>query len=320
MKNNIMSTMTSSLNRFGFQIKKASPEILIVAGVIGTVASAVMACRASTKVHEVLDETKETIDVIHKTAEEAKENPEKAEVYSEKDYKKDLAIAYGHTAVKLVKLYAPSVTLGALSLGCVLTSNNILRQRNAALAAAYTAVDKSFKDYRNNVVERFGKEMDRELRYNIKAKELDETVVDENGNEQVVKKTVNVVNIDDASGYARYFDKRSSHYEDNPEYNMMFLKAQERYANDLLRSKRYLFLNDVYEMLDIPRSEEGQCVGWIYDEENPVGDNYVDFGIFNAHREINRDFVNGYEPVILLDFNVDGNIMKRFRNVDRRRK
>ena len=62
-------------------------------------------------------------------------------------------------------------------------------------------------------------------------------------------------------------------------------------------------------MLGIPRTQAGQIVGWIYDEKHPIGDNKVDFGIYNTYNEANRNFVNGYERTILLDFNVDGNIL-----------
>ena len=89
----------------------------------------------------------------------------------------------------------------------------------------------------------------------------------------------------------------------------MFLKDQQRYANDILKSKGHLFLNEVYDMLSIPRTKAGQVVGWIYDEKHPVGDNFVDFGIYDIYNERARDFVNGYERTILLDFNVDGNIL-----------
>lgn len=317
MKNSkLMNSLTKSVNKVGFQLKKYSPEILVVAGGVGIVVSTVMACKATLKVNEVTDETKKNIEKIHEATE--KGCTEVGEDYSVEDSKKDLAVVYAQTGMKLAKLYAPAVALGTLSLGCVLTSNNILRKRNVALAAAYATIDKSFKEYRGRVVERFGEEVDRQLKYNIKAKEVEEKVVDEKtGEEKTVKKTIEVTGIDGYSDYARFFDSASKYWEETPEYNLMFLRAEERYANDLLRSKGYLFLNDVYEMLGIPRSEAGQSVGWIYDEENPVGDNYVDFGIYELHREANRDFVNGYEPVILLDFNVDGNIMKRFQHVAR---
>ena len=225
------------------------------------------------------------------------------------DAKKDLAITYVQTGVKLVKLYAPSVALGVLSITSILASNNILRKRNVALAAAYATVDKSFKEYRNRVIERFGETVDRELKYNIKAKKIEEVVKDEEtGKEKKVKKTIEIGDPNTYSDYARFFDDGCKGWEKDSEYNLMFLRAQQQYANDLLRSRGHLFLNEVYDMLGIPRTKAGQVVGWVYNKDNPVGDNYVDFGLYDINREVVRNFVNGYERTILLDFNVDGNI------------
>ena len=303
MKNsNLMTTVSSTFNKAAFQIKKHSPEILIVAGVVGTVASAVMACKATTKVSTILEQSKEDIDTIHACV--VDENL--PEPYTEEDSKKDLAIVYVQTGVKLAKLYAPSVALGVLSMGAILTSNNILRKRNVALAAAYATVDKGFKEYRNRVVERFGDEVDRELRYNLKAKKIEEIVVDEEtGKEKKVKKTVNVVDADGYSMYARFFDVGNPNWEKDSDYNFMFLKSQQSYWNDKLRIKKRVFLNEVYESLGIEPSKEGQIVGWTYDGN---GDNYIDFGIYEYHREVVRDFIDGHERTILLDFNVDGNV------------
>lgn len=276
----------------------------MVAGVIGTVASAVMACRATTKVSGIIDNAKEEIEKVHTVM----EDESYADKYSEEDSKKDLTIIYAQTGLKIAKLYAPSVILGILSLGGIVASNNILRKRNVALAAAYATIDNSFKDYRKRVVERFGEEVDKQLKYNIKAKQVEETVVDDNGKEKKVKTTVNVVNPDEISDYARFFDEASPYWEKDPEFNLMFLKSQEKYANDLLKAQGYLFLNDVYKSLGLEPTKAGQVVGWIYDPENPDIDNYVDFGIYDVSNERKRAFVNGYERNILLDFNVDGNI------------
>ena len=301
-----MSKLTRTLNRVGLKLKKHSPEILVVTGVVGTVASAVMACKATTKIDEVLAETKNNV-------EKTKDYVEKkgfSEKYTEEDYKKDLTIFYAKGGLELVKLYAPSVALGALSITAILSGHNVLRKRNVALAAAYATVEKGFKEYRGRVVERFGEELDRELKYNIKAKEVEETTVDEKtGEEKVTKKTVNVADPNNYSTYARFFDDGCTGWTKDPEYNLMFLKNQQRYANDLLKSRGHLFLNEVYDMLGIPRTKAGQVVGWIYDEEYPNGDNFVDFGIYDLYNEKARDFVNGYEKTILLDFNVDGDIM-----------
>lgn len=306
MKTELMNKVSRTFHKAGFQLKKHSPEILAAAGVVGTVTSAVMACKATTKLSGILDKAKEDIETIH----EAEQHPENlAEEYTPEDAKKDLAIVYVQTGVKIIKLYGPAVALGALSLGGMLTSNHILRKRNIALAAAYTAVDKSFKKYRGRVIERFGEELDKELRFNVKAKEIEETVVDEKGKEKTVKKTVMVADPNCYSEYARCFMEGSTGWDNDPEYRVMFLRNQQNAANERLKARGYLFLNEVYEMLDIPPTKAGAVVGWIYDEKHPTGDNFVDFGIYDTNNPKCRDFVEGTEPAIWLDFNVDGYIL-----------
>lgn len=304
MKAELMTKASRLLGNASLQIRKHSPEILMVAGVVGTVASTVLACKATLKVNEVLEEKKNTIDAIHTCLEN-----ETIE-YTEEDSKKDLTILYAQTGIKLVKLYAPAVILGALSITSIVAGHRILKKRNLALAAAYAVVDKGFKDYRKRVVERFGEELDKELRYNLKAKEIEEVVKDKDGNEKVEKKVVNIVDsenpLNGVSEYAKFFDEVSTNWSKDPEYNLMFLRRQQDWANEKLKATGYLFLNEVYDMLGIPRTQAGQVVGWIYDTKNPNGDNYVDFGIYDVHSEAKRGFVNGVERSILLDFNVDG--------------
>lgn len=281
---------------------KHSPEILAGVGVVGVVGSLVLACKATTKLSDILEDSKEQLDKIKEVA----ADPAYEEKYSQDDAKKDTTITYVQTAMKVTKLYAPSVILCASSLGCLLASNNILKKRNAALSAAYMTVDKSFKEYRKRVADRFGEEVEKEIRYNIKAEEI--TKVDEDGNE--VTETVKIMDgTDDPnsySDYARFFDESCAAWQNDAEYNLTFLKAQQQYANDLLKARGRLFLNEVYRMLGIDETKAGQVVGWVYNPDNPTGDNFVDFGIYNMQRERVRAFVNGYEPNILLDFNVDG--------------
>lgn len=302
--NDIMASASRTFSKVSLQGKKYAPEVMVVVGVVGVVASAVMACKATTKAGAIVEDIKDQMDQIHEVAETH------AEEYSEDDMKKDTVIVYTQTAVKFAKLYGPAVILGAASIACILGSHHILSKRNAALAAAYATVDKGFKEYRGRVIERFGKELDKELRYNVKAKDFEETVVnEETGEETKVTNTVNVADPNDYSDYARFFDDGCTGWTKDSEQNLYFLKCQQNYANERLQKKGYLFLNDVYEMLGIPKTKAGQIVGWIYDKKNPVGDNFVDFGIYNMNREKARDFVNGYERTILLDFNVDGNIL-----------
>lgn len=305
-KNEIMNNFNRSFRRMGLKLKKHSPEILVGAGIVGVVTSTVMACKATTKIDEILTEQKENIEKTKQYVEEHGYSDK----YTEEDHKKDLTIFYSRSVVDLVKLYAPSVVLGTASIAMIIGGHNVLRKRNVALAAAYATVEKGFKEYRGRVVERFGEQLDKELKYNIKSKELEEAAVDEKtGKEKIEKKTVHVADPSTYSDYARFFDDGCAGWTKDPEFNLMFVKDQQRYANDLLKTKGHLFLNEVYDMLGIPRTKAGQVVGWIYDEKHPVGDNFVDFGIYDLYNEKKRDFVNGYERTILLDFNVDGNIL-----------
>lgn len=312
-KTDIMTKASGALSKAGFKIKKHSPEILIVAGVVGTVVSAVMACKATTKLSTILDKVSEDVESVHN----AETNEELAEEYTPEDAKKDMTIIYAHAAWDLTKLYAPSVALGAISIASILTSHKIMVKRNVALAAAYATIDKSFKEYRHRVVERFGENVDKELRYNIKAKQIEETTTDENGKKKKNKKTIEVAGPLGHSDYARFFDESSRLWEKNGEYNLMFLRAQQQRANDMLRSRGFLFLNEVYRMLGIQETVAGQCVGWVFDRsESTIGDNYVDFGIMEIDREAQENPDEEPERTILLDFNVDGNIMNDFVRFD----
>lgn len=308
MKTNLLTTkMTRPLHKAGFKLKKHSPEILAVAGVIGVVAGGVMACKATTKLSQIKDELEDQVAEHNDYVEEHGYSDK----YSEEDYKKDISILHAQAGIKVVKLYAPAVMLTTLSLTAMLGSNHILRKRNIALCAAYAAIEKGFENYRNRVVERFGESVDKELRYGIKSTTVEETIVDEKGKEKKVEKTVNVVDPNKVDDFSRIFYEGNPGWDPNPQYTLKFLKDQQRYANDRLEAEGFLFLNDVYEMLGFNRTKEGQYIGWIYDERNPIGDNFVDFGIYDLHNDAKIRFVNGDERGILLEFNHDGNILEK---------
>lgn len=304
-KNEIMKSVSGVINNTTMTLKKHSPEILVVAGVVGAVASAVIACKATTKVGKITEEAKDNIDAIH----EAEKNgvTPAGEIYTKEDAQKELAVTYIQTGIKYAKLYAPAVILGSLSVTSILASNNILRKRNIALGAAYAAIDKSYKEYRGRVIERFGEEVDKELKYNIKAKKFEEVETDpETGKQKKVKKTVMVADPNLQSDYAVYFDNESRNYETNMDYNRMFLKAQQQYANDKLQARGHVYLNEVLDDLDLPRTPAGQIVGWTKDGP----DGYINFRIIEVERETED---GRHEPALLLDFNVEGDIWSQMQ-------
>lgn len=288
-----------------FAIKKASPEILMVTGAIGVVASVVMACKATTKVNDILEEQKEQINKVH----EVFENEDiPREEYSEKDMKKDLTLLYTQTGVKLIRLYGPAIVIFIASMTGMISSNVILRKRNIALTAAYATIDKSFKEYRERVKDKFGEEVENQLRFNLFDNDISEQEKSADGDSEKPKAEKRAFQ---PSGYARLFDEFNEYWTKNPEYNMVMLKQQQSVANNLLVTYGRLFLNDVYRMLGFPETKAGQVVGWVYDKNNPKGDNYVDFGIQNLNNPRVAAFAAGHETSILLDFNVDGVIIDR---------
>lgn len=301
MKQEIINKATRLLSSTQYQVKKHSPEILMVAGIAGTIVGTVLACKATTKVSEIIEEKNKNVEDVHTCLED------NTKEYTEEDSKKDLTIIYAQTGVKLFKLYAPAIGVMALSFASIIAGHKVLKKRNIAIAAAYAAIDKGFKQYRKNVIEEFGEGVDQQMRFGLKSKEIKKK--DKDG--KTVKETEYYIDpdanpLDNISEYARFFDASSENFAKDPEYNMMFLRRQQDYANEMLKARGHLFLNEVYDLLDIPRSKAGQVVGWVYDKNgNTKGDNYVDFGLYRNDQGTRR-FVNGLEYNILLDFNVDG--------------
>lgn len=308
---NIKLNISKMAGRKGLELAKRSPEIFVALGLVAIVGGTVLACRATLKAKDFIDESKEDVETIKYVRETKSE-----EEYSDKDYKKDLAVAYVQRGVGVAKLYGPAILVGTVGIGLVLKSHNILQERNVAMIAAYKAIEKSFLNYRSRVIEEFGEEKDSDYRRGVHRRETVGVVEDENGKKKKVKESYAVVDAEGVSQYARFFDESCPEWDKTAEYNLFFLRAQQNIANDLLRSRGHLFLNEVYDMLGIPKSNEGQVVGWLLGKG---GDDYVDFGIYdttvagykNDHAwetigQERLEFVNGYRNTILLDFNVDG--------------
>ena len=294
-------TLRKSFKKAQLTVRKHSPEILMVAGVIGTVAGAVMACKETLELEDVLDECKQE-------KMELEEQYAMCEEYSEDALKKDQVKLTIKQAAKIVKLYAPSVIMEVTSIGVIFASNDIMRKRNASMAAAYATLNSMYKRYRQNVIESYGEEVDKDMRFGVKHEKV--TEIDEDGNK--VKIDARIVDLDNTalaiSDYSRFFQAGCKGFDaSSGRYNLLYLKGIQAMFNNKLIADGYVMLNDVYRELGFDTIPEGWSIGWVYDETNPIGDNYIDFGLYEA-RNKNQRAVNDWEPVILMDFNVDGNL------------
>jgi hypothetical protein len=294
-----MSSIGNVVNKVKVFGKKNSPEILLGIGIVGFVGTVVTACIATSKVESVLDEHKIKMSKI----EEAKELIESGEMdtddYTQKDEILDKVKFYTETGVALLKLYGPTIGLGAMSVYCILSGHKILNGRYVGALTAYNGLLGTFKKYRKNVVDAYGQDVDRAMRYGA------EYILEKKKNEKGDKVTEKQENIDmtfPEDDTARYFDAQNPNWDPNPNFSIMFLRGQQNILNDILQSRGHVFLNEVYDALGFEHTPQGAVLGWV----KGMGDDYIDFGLYDQSKDPIRRFVNGQDNVVLLEFNHDG--------------
>lgn len=282
-------------------------QILTVAGIGCSVGAIAMTARATLKTVDICKEHKDQMELVRESLKEVEDEREKAS---------DISKQYVKTACKVAAQWAPVILLEGASIACTVKCNQEWSKKYNAVSGALMATEAVLGRLERNIKDKYGVDELRELKYGIKKQEVDVIKEDADGNVTVEKEEVETVSkdaqgsIEGYSEYARFFDESCYEWDKNAEYNMTFLRIAQADMNNQLQIRGHLYLNEVYDKLGIPRTDAGQDVGWIFDPNDPTLQNYVDFGILNLHKEANRRFVNGYEPVILLDFNVDGNIRK----------
>ena len=305
-------SITNVLARPALKLKKYSPEILIIGGVVGMVTAAVMAVKATAS------EDYENIIMDHRMAfhkmEQAKliaqECPMKVvdgvevEMYSIESQKSDAITQYKKTTFRLAKIYWPSATLMTMSVVAVLSGFRIIRKRNMALVAAYNIVDQAFKGYRERVRAELGDEMDTHFMHDTEMKAETKTVKNEDGTTTKIKSTEQILKGNVVSMYGRLYDETNKQFEKDPRFNWLYIKKKRDYFNDLLHSRGHVFLNEVYDELGFEHTSYGAVVGWVAKKKGGEGDNYISFGPW-CEKLTDVEEAGRMAPIVL-DFNVDG--------------
>lgn len=284
---NISPSVQQSLSRIGLQLQKHAPAILTTLGVGAVVTSGVLAAKNTLKLEKKIDESQARLQNVNELIEQG-EVPEGART-----------AVYVRNVVEVSKLYFLPVGLMAGGIVCILSANNILNKRNAALAAAYNGLAASYKAYRGRVREELGEEREKELYYG----ERREQVTGENGKKQVVLKPA--ADGEHVGSPTRFiYDVHNPNWTGFHDENLFRLQMAQNMHNDLLRARGHVFLHEVLDTLGIQRTPASAVTGWIFDTENPdhEGDNYIEFNI--------RDYQSEY-GYIMLDFNIDGTIFDK---------
>lgn len=287
--NLVPKSLSRMTHRSLLKINASSPTILVVAGVVGLGATAVMAAKATRKIDPVLDEHKQTRSEIGYSIQT-------------KEQQRELVKLYAHTTFELTKIYGPTIFVGTTSAIAVLGGHKILRTRHAAALSAYSGLMEQFTAYRRRIVQTLGAEMEQDI-FDGAHGEYEEDP-DHPGEYKLKSKWDGSNNPD---SYLRpWFDEANVNWSRNPENTYMFLKGVQNHANRMLEIRGHVFLNDVFDWLNMPRQPEAVVAGWLRD--NPDGDKFIDFGFMSSNDPHTVAFRNQVERTVRLNFNIDGPI------------
>lgn len=297
----LLNMVRGTIGRVKFQAIDKAPVIGIVSGTIFFGLSLYSMYKATRKVDGILEEHNAALDELKNIQNiiESDDVPDEYANVTVEDIKSRRGKVYRKTGMKMAVTFAMTFVFGAASLGSFYFSAKELNGRYVGACAALGAVAKDKEHLEKQILDKYGADELAALKKASKDEEIVETHKDENGKE-VVDKIVSP-NYD---AYARLFDSTCPDFEKDPESNLTFLNAKRDWAEYLLRTRGRLFLNEVYDMLNMPRTDEGQVMGWTYDKKKQGNPDHllVSFGL---HDKRNERFMLGLEPVALLIFNVE---------------
>lgn len=283
--------------------KAHAPEMLVGGGIIGYGATVYSACKATVKTRDILDSRDEVIEYAT-----GHDFPEEVKAEKIKD-----ANAIARRAI--IKAYIPAATMGLCSTAMVLGGYRMINGRLVATAAAYKALETGFDRYRGNVIDEFGKDVDWRMLNGIRKEDLEKAeeereinraIEADNRRKRLKHKKKRTAH---QEYYSRIFDQYSDRWQRKwtPDLVIQYLRRKQREANDILKIRKHLFVNEVYDLLGLERSAEGQVVGWIITKNNP--DSYVDFGLDDIPEDKLREILSAErneDISIRLHFNPDG--------------
>lgn len=291
-------------------VENHAPEIELGVGIVSFVAATVFACKGTIKAKKTVEDAKDDLKVIAETEENGQtyDDDNNPVEYTHEDSMKDRVIVCTRTAVELAKAYGPAVILTAIGIASLINGHHILKKRNLALAAAYESISEAYKKYQDKVKDYIGEATAKNLKLGLTEKEIDVDTGKKNKDGTAKTKKEKKLIYDPGnslSPYSRIFDCGCDAWTGDPLYDRTILQQREKYWNDLLRSRedQTVFLNEIYKDLGYAPTAAGQEVGWSLRHKS--GDGYIKFGFDNTAYEPNKDFMEGYEPCCVLDFNVD---------------
>lgn len=283
-----MNKIKSTIYLVGRTVKmfgiKHGPAIALGVGIAAIPTAVILSSFASLKAKKIVEDAEWELDDIENTSRVEGEDKETGDIvceeYTPEAKERDKARVMAKTALKLTTVYLPTAATTAVAISGILVYTKIIKQRLLIATTAYAALDTAFKNYRERVVEKYGKEIDHQLRYGIKKDLIQTTKIDENGNEVPVTKEVETSESAE-NGYCdltRIFSKETSPmWWPEGDYNEMTLRGVENFYTRKLRVDGFVIMNDVLEAMGLKREAIGTVYGWVYDATKK--DNKIDLSL-----------------------------------------
>lgn len=286
------TVISSVSSRMSFTLNQNAPSICLAVGIGGVVAAGIIACVQTLKVPAMIEDVQEQEQKLKETADKTVEVVD-GDIVDEDE--KETALADDirkmrlTTGVAIAKLYIPAIIIATCGFCLIVHSHYQMAARNVALYGAYLALQKEFDEYRENVKERFGEDVDKQLRFNVNPDKIREQLEGE-------ADTPSTALIEARTRFL--FDENNSDlYQKNMEYNIHLISIAEHNLNHLLRANGHIFVNEALAELHLPLIQSGQDNGWIYD---PM----VEHKIVLSTYYVEDDNRGG----IWIEMNIDGDI------------
>lgn len=217
--------LTDIVTKFGKVLSDNAPTVLSGIAVTTSVATAVLSAQGSFRAARIL-----RIEELRRDLETLQSEP----------------ITLREKVDLVWICYAPAAVTGVISVTCIICANRIGTRRAAAMAAAYTMSRDAFAEYKDKVVERFGKGKETKIRDEIAA---DQIRNNPNDREIIISGPNEVMCYDSITG--RYFKGN--------------IEALRKAQNDVNRSILHDMsapLSEFYSLIGLPQTPYSNEVGW----------------------------------------------------------
>jgi hypothetical protein len=276
------------------KVEAKAPEILLGTSIMSGVATVVLASIKTLELPDIL-------------AEHAAER----ENLGTDANRKDIAKLYIKTAGKVAKNYAIPAATVTDSIISRIGMYSTMKQTIKRSALYASAISEAYAAYRARTAEVVGEEQEKDIYAGLKKQKVEMTETGEDGKEKKAKKEVKVFQERPHGRWDRFIDETNQYWgtlwKKDPYLNKNELIKQEDKFCDLLASRGVVFMGDVLPEwgFDIENEDKDMWKwGWdksdLYNERGERKVHPIDFGIFDGFTQSQRDFVNGFEPAILL--------------------